>query len=76
MGEESAVEEFTIAVNGPSLAHADSVVEEAMNIYWKGNNWHFFKTSEVEKLGQDGDKSTVLKRLYNTSNHLPIMNLN
>ena len=31
MGEDSAVEEFTIAVNGPCLAHADSAVEEAMN---------------------------------------------
>ena len=61
MGEDSAVEEFTIAVNGPSLAHADSIVEEAMNLYWKGQDWHFFKTTVAEKLGQDGDKSTVLK---------------
>ena len=32
-----------------------------MNIYWKGSNWHFFKTSVVENFGQEGDKSTVLK---------------
>ena len=68
------MEEFEIVFNGPSLAHSDSIVEEAMKIYWKGNPWHFFKTSVVEKLGQEGDKSTVLKRLYNTPNRLPIMN--
>ena len=73
MGEDSAADEFEIAVNGPSLAHSDSVVKEAMQLYWKGNPWHFFKTSVVEKLGEGGDKSCVLKRLYNTKNHLPIM---
>ena len=29
---------------GPSLAHCDSVVFEAMNNYWaeRGGQWHFF----------------------------------
>ena len=42
MGEESAIEEFDIAVNGPNLAHADSIIKEAMDMYWSGSNWHFF----------------------------------
>ena len=60
-------------MNGPSLAFSDSVVKYAMQLYWKGKPWHFFKTSVVEKLGEGGDKSSVLKRLYATKNHLPIM---
>ena len=49
MGGDAAVEEFEIADNGPSLEHSDSIVEEAMKIYWKGNAWHFFKTSVVKR---------------------------
>ena len=33
MDEDSTVEEFTIAVNGPKIARADSVIEEAMKNY-------------------------------------------
>ena len=35
MKKESTTEEFMIAVNGPSLGHADAVIREAMNSYWK-----------------------------------------
>ena len=38
----------------------DSIVREAMNLYWNGKPWHFFKTNVVEKLSQD---SVVIKRL-------------
>ena len=34
--ENTANEEFEIAVNGPNLAHADSVIMEAMDLYWGG----------------------------------------
>ena len=73
LGEDSSAEEFEIAVNGPSLAHCDSIVKEAMDLYWQGKLWHFFKTSVVEKFGQAGAKSSVLKRLASVKNHLPIM---
>ena len=33
VNEESANEEFEIAVNGPNLAHSHSVMFEAMNLY-------------------------------------------
>ena len=60
-------------MNGPSLAHCDPIVKEAMDLYWQGKPWHSFKTSVLEKLGQAGDKSNVLKRLVSKKNHLPIM---
>jgi hypothetical protein len=45
--EQTATEEFEISVNGPSLPHADSVISEAMDLYWKGKPWHFIRTSPV-----------------------------
>mgnify|MGYP003336288054 CR=1 FL=1 len=60
--EKSTNEEFEIAVNGPNLAHCDSVVKEAMDNYWasRGGKWHFFKTSVLETSSQ------VVKRLMCT----------
>ena len=54
--EDTSNQEFEIAVNGPNLAHCDTVVKEAMDQYWKSKSkdgvieWHFVKTSVVEKL--------------------------
>ena len=70
MGGDSAAEEFEIAVNGPNLGNCDSVLREAMGLYWGKKQWHFVKDSVVEKLSGD---LTELNRL-NASSHLPIMN--
>ena len=43
--EQTATEEFEISVNGPSLSHADSVITEAMDLYWKDKPWRFIRTS-------------------------------
>ena len=61
--ETSTNEEFEIAVNGPNLAHCDSVIKEAMDKYWanRGGQWHFFRAS-------------VIKRLKSTKNNFPFMN--
>ena len=67
----TANEEFEIAVNGPNLAHADSVIMEAMDLYWGGKPWHFYRSSPLEKLGPG--TSDTLKRLYCDKNSLPIM---
>ena len=48
--ETTANEEFTIAVNGPNLAHDNSVILQDMDLYWKGKPWHFFTSSSLEKL--------------------------
>ena len=54
--EDTSNQEFEIALNGPNLAHCDTVVKEAMDQYWKSKSqdgvieWHIFKTSVIEKL--------------------------
>ena len=69
MGEDAAIEEFEIAVNGPNLANCDSVIKEAMDSYWRGKRWHFVRTSVLSHMSSD---STVSKRM-NVSSHLPFM---
>ena len=77
--EETSNQEFEIAVNGPSLAHCDTVVREAMDHYWRGKSkdgvgeWHFYKTSVLEKLGKYKENSKVLNRMLSNKNNLPFM---
>ena len=75
MSEEGANEEFEIAINGPNIAHCDSVIKEAMDDYWSGkkSSWHFHKVSVVERLQNYDLDSKVLDRLKNTHSHLPYM---
>ena len=77
--EDASNEEFEIAVNGPNLAHCDTVVEEAMKLYWRSKSadgvgdWHFVRTSVIEKLKNKTGESQVLSRMVNTKNDLPFM---
>ena len=77
--EDTSNEEFEIAVNGPSLAHCDTVVKEAMDNYWREKSkdglgeWHFLRTSVLEKL-KKYDTSEVLARKIKKKNNLPFMN--
>ena len=70
--EDTSNQEFEIAVNGPNLAHCDTVLKKAMNQYWKskskdgGIEWHFVKTSVI-------GGSEFLHRMLNTKNNLPFM---
>ena len=73
VNENSATEEFEISVNGPSLAHADTVISEAMDLYWDGKPWHFFRTSRLEKLMKPAGVSSTMKRVGNLKNRLPFM---
>ena len=72
--EETANEEFEIAVNGPNLAHSNSIIIEAMDLYWKGKPWHFYRTSSIKRFVNPNGISCVLNRLDSIQNHLPIMN--
>ena len=49
VGEEVALNEMEISINGPSIAHCNSVVRAAMNLYWiakkKSKSWHFVRSS-------------------------------
>ena len=73
MGEDNVNEEFFISVNGPNLAHCNSVIEEAMDKYWKRKDWHFYRTSQTDYLKDfDGD-SKVLNRFFNEKSKFPFM---
>ena len=72
--EEAATnEEFEIATNGPNISDCDSVVREAMDLYWKGEAWHFFRSSIIEKLKTFKGDSQVMDRMMNVENKFPFM---
>ena len=75
VNELTANEEFNIAVNGPNLAHCDSVITEAMTKYWnsKKSHWHFFKFNSLICSGVGEGDSTVLKRLLSTNSKICVM---
>ena len=70
LGEKGSNEEFQVAQNGPSIAMCDNIVKEAMDRYWKGNNWHFFK-SDRTNIHSFGSK--VLDKIKNTQSNLGFM---
>ena len=71
--EDHVNEEFFISVNGPNLAHCNSVIEEAMDKYWKQKDWHFLRMSLSDHLKDfDGD-SKVLNRFFNEKSKFPFM---
>lgn len=69
LAEGKVNDAFFVAVNGPSLGHCDSVVECAMDRYWKSRqDWHFYKTTALEKLKKfDGDSKVLTKMLNEDS---------
>ena len=62
VSEITANEEFEIAVNGPGIGHAESVIVDAMNLHFQNKPWHFFRTSPIEKLIHPAGSSTILKK--------------
>lgn len=76
LNEDSCLEEFSIAVNGPCLSKCDLVLEEAMHSYWRETTvkgiWKFFKTSVSGNLN---DNSIVLDRLLTEHSKLRFMEI-
>ena len=74
--EGATNEEFEIATNGPNIANCNSVVKEAMDLYWSSRRgtWHIFRSSDIEKLKTSRGDSEVKDRIMNTENKLPFMN--
>ena len=73
MEEETAEHEMEISENGPLLHHADTIIERAMDKYWRENSangkWHF-----VSRRGELGfKKSKVLQRLKKQKSKLAFM---
>ena len=72
--EETANEEFAIAVTGPNLANCDGVVREAMEKYWREKGaGTSIRTSVLEQMRPDRE-SVVIQRMLKTNNILPFMN--
>ena len=74
--EEATNEEFEIATNRPNIANCNSVVKEAMDIYWSSRRctWHIVRSSVIETLKSSRGDSEVMDRIMNTENNLPFMN--
>ena len=74
LGSEQAInEEFEIAKNGPSnLATCDDLLKEALDLYWKGKPWHFYKVSDINRLKYKYN-SQVIHRLEQEKNMKPYL---
>ena len=76
ISEERAELEMMIAVNGPNIEHADSVIDKSMRQYWKesgeGNktDWHFVRRSDKVT---DFTASRVVERMKKSKPELPFM---
>ena len=73
--ESHALEKMVIAENGPLLQHADSIIEAAMNEYWKDKKqtgWHFIRKSDNIKQ-YTGSSSKIIGRFFDTKSKLPFM---
>ena len=64
--ENSINDVFEIVANGPSPANCDTIVENALDKYFKGQQWHFI-TDRVFK------KSETILRLEQQKSSLPFM---
>ena len=71
-----SADDFEIATNGPNVANCNSVVKEAMDLYWcrRRGTWNIFRSSVIEKLKSSRGDSEVMDRIMNTENNLPFMN--
>ena len=75
MDEESANEEFNICSNGPELANSDSVIKDALDSYWAGKSWHFYRSYvDKSKLNTYVEGSKVLDKLSGRKSGLSVMN--
>ena len=76
ISEERAVLEMNIAINGPELPHADSIIQESMTEYWKNSgkrktgDWHFVRKSQNIR---DFAVSKVVDRMSSAKPNLPFM---
>ena len=64
--EEHALEEMLITENGPILVHADSIIRESHNSYFREHNpkdagtWHFIKVKS--RIQENTNKSLAEKQ--------------
>ena len=68
--EGATNEEFEIASNGPNIYKCNSVVKEAMNIYW--STWHISGSNVIEKLKSSRGDIEVTDRIMNTKKQIVV----
>jgi hypothetical protein len=67
---------MNIAINGPELPHADSIIQESMTEYWKNSgkrkigDWHFVRKLQNRR---DFAVSKVVDRMSSAKPNLPFM---
>ena len=73
--EEKALDEMEISENGPAFVKADTVLNAAMDNYWKSkksdNFWHFIHKSH--DIRAHSGESKVVKKCLNMASRLPFM---
>ena len=76
LGQERIEEELETAINGPSVAHSEKVVKEALNDYWKDSknknnrDGHYIRRSENIK---SYEVSKAIDRIRADPPQLPFM---
>ena len=74
--EERAHHEMMIAINGPELSNADSIIKGSMSNYWRkyshSNDWHFTRRSRADDI-KPCTISKVIDRMNNQKPCLPFM---
>ena len=74
--EEHALNEMVISENGPLLHHAETILEGAMDKYWKehtvNGKWHFLRNTEDIR-SYTGGASKVVGKLLDQKSKLSFM---
>ena len=74
--EDTSEAEIKTAINGPTIAHCDRIVKQAMDQYWmvktKKNTWHFVRTTNIRDHSQY-NVSKVVDKVSNETSKFPFM---
>ena len=66
VGLRRNTKEFEIATYGPNIANCNSVVKEAMDLFWSSRRgaWHIFRSSVIEKLKSSRGQNHVHRKQH------------
>ena len=63
--------EWLLAFNGANIANCNGVVKEAMDRQWtSGGTWHYFRSTNFEKVNSFKEDIKVINRVMSTENNL------
>ena len=62
-----------IHFNGPPLARADKLIKVALDLHFKGKDWHFTQVSVNGQKGPFFVESQVMRRFKSTRPKLPFL---